>query len=115
MKKILVTGGAGAVGSNLIERLVKDGHKVTSWDNYSAGKVENHIAGANYHPISTIQSVEALQDDYDLVYHLGEYSKVVPSFDEISNAFAYPSFINKSFKSLSNSNFLLISDSNKTL
>lgn len=89
MKKILVTGGAGAVGSNLIERLVKDGHKVTSWDNYSAGKVENHVAGANYHPISTIQSMEALQDDYDLVYHLGEYSKVVPSFDEISNAFTY--------------------------
>ena len=51
--------------------------------------MDNHIAGANYHPISTIQSVEALQDDFDLIYHLGEYSKVVPSFDEITNAFTY--------------------------
>ena len=88
-KNILVTGGAGAVGSNLIEALIARGNKVTSWDNYSAGKVDNHVAGANYHPISTIQSIEALQDDYDLVYHLGEYSKVVPSFDDISTAFTY--------------------------
>jgi len=88
-KNILVTGGAGAVGTNLIEALLAKGNKVTSWDNYSAGKVDNHIAGANYHPISTIQSVEALQDDFDLIYHLGEYSKVVPSFDEITNAFTY--------------------------
>tara|TARA_B100001559_G_scaffold234736_1_gene197814 strand:- start:712 stop:1560 length:849 start_codon:yes stop_codon:yes gene_type:complete len=88
-KNILVTGGAGAVGSNLIEALIAKGNKVTSWDNYSAGKVDNHIAGANYHPISTIQSIEALHDDYDLIYHLGEYSKVVPSFDEITNAFTY--------------------------
>ena len=88
-KNILVTGGAGAVGTNLIEALLAKGNKVTSWDNYSAGKVDNHIAGANYHPISTIQSVEALQDDFDLIYHLGEYSKVVPSFEEITNAFTY--------------------------
>ena len=39
---ILVTGGAGFVGTNLIRRLVKDGHKVISWDNYSTGFEENH-------------------------------------------------------------------------
>ena len=89
MKKILVTGGAGAVGTNLIERLVKDGHKVQSWDNYSVGKADNHVAGANYSPISTIQALEAMVDSFDLVYHLGEYSKVVPSYDEIRNAFSY--------------------------
>jgi UDP-glucose 4-epimerase len=89
MKNILVTGGAGAVGTNLIERLLKDGNRVTSWDNYSAGKVDNHIEGALYSPISTIQSQEALTEDYDLIYHLGEYSKVVPSFDDISSAFSY--------------------------
>ena len=89
MKNILVTGGAGAVGSNLIEALVERGDKVTSWDNYSVGKPENHVAGANYHPISTIQSLEAFDDRFDLVYHLGEYSKVVPSFNDISSAFSY--------------------------
>ena len=48
---ILVTGGAGFVGTNLIKRLLKDGHKVVSLDNYSTGKFENHIDDKNveYH------------------------------------------------------------------
>ena len=35
--KILVTGGAGFVGTNLIKRLVKDGNEVISLDNYCTG------------------------------------------------------------------------------
>ena len=95
MKCILVTGGAGAVGTNLISRLLSDGHKVTSWDNYSVGKKSNHIKdkgsphGCLYHEIHTKDSKIAFRDDFDLVYHLGEYSKVVPSFDEIEKAFEY--------------------------
>ena len=46
--KYLVTGGAGFVGTNLIKRLVKDGHDVTSVDNYSTGKEENHVDGCKY-------------------------------------------------------------------
>ena len=34
---ILVTGGAGFVGTKLIKRLLKDGHNVVSLDNYSTG------------------------------------------------------------------------------
>ena len=39
--KILVTGG-GFVGTNLVKRLVKDGHEVISVDNYSTGFKDNH-------------------------------------------------------------------------
>ena len=39
--KILVAGGAGFVGTNLIKRLLKDGHEVSSVDNYSTGFKEN--------------------------------------------------------------------------
>ena len=39
---IIVTGGAGFVGTNLIKRLVKDGYQVTSIDNYSTG-FENNL------------------------------------------------------------------------
>jgi len=39
--QVLVTGGAGFVGTNLIKRLLKDGHSVTSVDNYSTGLFEN--------------------------------------------------------------------------
>ena len=38
---VLVTGGAGFIGSNLAERLVKDGHSVRVIDNFSLGKPEN--------------------------------------------------------------------------
>ena len=48
MKKILVTGGAGFIGTNLICRLLKDGHRVASFDNYSTGLKENEQNGCEY-------------------------------------------------------------------
>jgi|TARA_Y100000114_G_scaffold41167_1_gene36654 UDP-glucose 4-epimerase len=86
---ILVTGGAGGVGSNLVERLFKDGHNVTSWDNYSAGKETNHVQGVKYQVRDTQATMRGYLKKYDLVFHLGEYSKVVPSFDEIDKAFEF--------------------------
>ena len=41
--KILVTGGAGFIGSHLCERLVQDGHSVTVIDNFSTGSASNLI------------------------------------------------------------------------
>ena len=45
MKKAIVTGGAGFIGTNLCKKLVELGHEVTSVDNYTTGKEENHIEG----------------------------------------------------------------------
>ena len=42
---ILVTGGAGFIGTNLIKRLLKDKNQVWSFDNYSTGFRSNHIKG----------------------------------------------------------------------
>ena len=42
-KKILVTGGAGFVGSHLCERLLKDGHEVVCLDNYFTGQKQNVV------------------------------------------------------------------------
>ena len=44
----LVTGGAGFVGTNLVIRLLNDGHNVISIDNYSTGLEENHQDGCRY-------------------------------------------------------------------
>lgn len=44
MKRILVTGGAGFLGANLCERLIKDGFQVICLDNYSTGRRENIVA-----------------------------------------------------------------------
>ena len=48
MKNILVTGGAGFIGSNLIKKLIENGYDVTSLDNYSTGNIENQVDGAKY-------------------------------------------------------------------
>ncbi len=81
-KLILVTGGAGFVGSHLIERLVKLGHKVISLDNYFTGTEENHIAGAEYRKGHTKDIETLVPETPDIIYHLGEYSRVEISLAE---------------------------------
>ena len=44
MKDILVTGGVGFIGSNLIKELIIQGHRVTSIDDYSSGLKSNKNA-----------------------------------------------------------------------
>lgn len=80
-KTILVTGGAGFIGSNLIERLVREGaHDVYSLDNYFTGKKENHISGATYIEGHTKDIATLINFIPDLIFHLGEYSRVEQSF-----------------------------------
>lgn len=89
-KKILVTGGAGFIGSHLCERLVRNpNNKVVSLDNYFTGSKNNHIPGVTYVSGSTIQISELIDFAPDYIYHLGEYSRVEQSFDDIEKVWAY--------------------------
>jgi len=88
MKNILVTGGAGFVGSNLIKRLKSDYPKarIVSLDNYFTGKEENHVRGVEYYHGHTSDApaiFENLEVPFDTVFHFGEYSRIVQSFDDI--------------------------------
>jgi len=84
-KTILVTGGAGFVGSHLIEALVQDtSNRVISLDNYFTGSKENHIAGAEYREGHTKDIVQHVSESPDLVYHLGEYARVEKSFEDVA-------------------------------
>jgi UDP-glucose 4-epimerase len=82
MKTIVVTGGAGFIGSHLCERLVKDGHKVISLDNYFTGSRDNHVAGVEYREGHTKDIAKLIPETPDLIYHLGEYSRVEVSLTE---------------------------------
>jgi UDP-glucose 4-epimerase len=81
-KLVLVTGGAGFIGSHLCARLVKDGHKVISLDNYFTGSRENHVPGVEYREGHTKDIEKHISETPDLIYHLGEYSRVERSFQE---------------------------------
>ncbi|UFQ99154.1 NAD-dependent epimerase/dehydratase family protein [Pseudomonas wenzhouensis] len=88
--KILVTGGAGFVGSHLCERLAQDPNSlVVSLDNYFTGSEANHVPGVTYIRGSTAQIDELIDFTPDYIYHLGEYSRVEQSFDDIEKVWAF--------------------------
>jgi len=88
-KKVLVTGGAGFIGSHLCERLVKDGNIVYSLDNYFTGNKKNHIEGVNYIKGNTKDIFKLIDFTPDIIYHLGEYSRVEQSFDDMRIVYEY--------------------------
>lgn len=81
-KTILVTGGAGFIGSHLCESLKDEGHSVIVLDNYFAGSRDNHFTGVDYREGHTKDIEKLIPETPDLVYHLGEYSRVERSLTE---------------------------------
>ena len=83
MNKVFVTGAAGFIGSNLIDRLLKDGYKVVGWDNLSTGRIkfiEEALKNPNFTLIQGDNlNVSALSDAMlgcDVVFHLAANADV---------------------------------------
>jgi len=82
--KALVTGGAGFVGTNLIRRLLKDGHQVVSLDNYSCGFESNHQDGCKYYNVDLVDTEDYsfFMDKPDVIFHLAALARIQPSFNK---------------------------------
>lgn len=88
MAQTIVTGGAGFIGSHLVERLVADGHSVRALDSFATGRPENlaHLAG---HPGLRVERVDVAEPDRlvpffegaDWVFHLAALADIVPSIE----------------------------------
>lgn len=85
--KCLVTGGAGFIGSNLVEKLVKLKHDVIVLDNLSTGRLSNlnkFISKITFYKID-ITNKKKLLDSYfykvDWVFHLAGLADIVPSIE----------------------------------
>ena len=89
-KRVLVTGGAGFVGSNLCERLAQDeNNEVYSLDNYFTGSKDNHVPNVTYIEGLTADIDQLIDFEPHTIYHLGEYSRVEQSFDDIEKVWRY--------------------------
>jgi UDP-glucose 4-epimerase len=75
--KVLITGGAGFVGSHLTDRLIADGHSVVILDNVSTGKLENFKQHESHPTFEYINGsvldqklLESAVKDIDYIFHL---------------------------------------------
>ena len=85
-----MTGGAGFVGSHLCENLAQNvNNEVYSLDNYFTGSKDNHVDNVIYIEGSTVDIDKLIDFFPDVIYHLGEYSRVEQSFDDIDKVWEF--------------------------
>jgi rRNA maturation RNase YbeY len=84
----LVTGGAGFIGSQLVELLIQRGHHVLVWDNFSTGRPQN-LAHLQPNERLAIEETDIARGqplevpaDIDWVFHLAALADIVPSIQE---------------------------------
>lgn len=80
--KVLVTGGAGFIGTNLIRKLKEYGHSIVSIDNYSTGLTSNHLDGVEYIDADINDDSIYKVMTFDVVFHLAAIARIQPSFSE---------------------------------
>jgi len=90
---IVVTGGAGFVGSNLIECLLnKTKYNILSIDNYSTGKKKNHLSNKKVKYLKgNTKNIDVILKKYKkkihTIFHFGEFSRIFQSFEKFNECY----------------------------
>lgn len=79
--KTLVTGGAGFIGSHVVDELIDRGHEVTIVDDLSTGKEENLNPRARLIEVSIEHADPKQFNGYDAVFHLAARARIQPSIE----------------------------------
>ncbi|KPJ55325.1 hypothetical protein AMJ47_00420 [Parcubacteria bacterium DG_72] len=84
MSKAIVTGGAGFIGSNLVDLLIEKGFQVVVIDNLETGKKENINPQAKFikEDIVNFEKIKPLFEGVDYVFHLAALPRIQPSFSD---------------------------------
>jgi len=83
MQKALVTGGAGFIGSNMVDRLIAEGKEVIILDNFSTGKRENCNPKATIYEVDlSTDYLEPFLEGVDVVFHFAALARVQPSIED---------------------------------
>src|SRR5271168_729422 len=83
MENVFVTGAAGFIGSNIVDRLLADGHSVTGYDNFSTG-LEEFLTQAKLNPrfklirgdVTDLTALTQAMKGADTVFHLAANADV---------------------------------------
>lgn len=82
--KYLVTGGAGFIGSHLVDKLIEQNHKVVVIDDFSTGKKENLNQKADFYQldICDFEKIKPIFQGIDYVFHLAAIPRVPLSIED---------------------------------
>lgn len=92
MKRVFCTGGAGFIGSHLVEELFSKGHEVVVFDNLSTGKLDNlsNVSDCEFvhGDIRDFEAVKRAMTGCDTVFHMAALPRITPSFSNPLEGFS---------------------------
>ncbi|MES1048994.1 SDR family NAD(P)-dependent oxidoreductase [Bacillus thuringiensis] len=91
LERVLVIGGAGFIGSHIVDYLLKNNKQVTVFDNLSSGRLQllkDHLNEQNFKfiqgDLTNVEEISAIMSGHDVVWHLGANADIARGVEDVS-------------------------------